>query len=231
MIKKSLQILKRNLSRPKGIDFESVYPVSDYYGDDRGTPIDRYYIDKFMDSNRGLVRGHVLEVAENSYSRQYGSNLLSMDVLHYEEGAPHATIIGDLTHPDGLPEDRFDCFICTQTFHVIYKYMDAIRGAHRVLRPGGILLATLAGIAQISRYDMDRWGDYWRFTTLSARMSFEEVFGAGNVTAGYYGNCYAAVNFLRGISLEEVTPHKLDEQDPNYPVLITIVARKEVINS
>ncbi|HXB90953.1 MAG TPA: methyltransferase domain-containing protein [Puia sp.] len=228
MIKKSLQILKRNLSRPRGIDFESVYPVSDYYGDDRGTPIDRYYIEKFMSSNRELVQGNTLEVAESTYSKRYGTNLLTIDVLHYETGAPHATIIGDLTRPDELPADRFDCFICTQTFHVIYNYMDAIRGAYRMLRPGGTLLATLSGIAQISRYDMDRWGDYWRFTTLSAQRSFEEVFGPSNVMAGYYGNCYAAVNFLRGIALEEVRPAKLDERDPNYPVLVTIVAKKQV---
>jgi hypothetical protein len=226
MIKKSLQILKRNLSRPKGIDFESLYPVSDYFGDDRGTPIDRYYIEKFMDANKGQVKGHILEVAENTYSLQYGTRVRSMDVLHYEKGAPHATVIGDLTQPDTLPVERFDCFICTQTFHVIYKYMDAIRGAYQVLKPGGVLLATLSGIAQISRYDMDRWGDYWRFTTLSARLCFEEVFGPSNVTADYYGNCYAAVNFLRGIALEEVDIEKLDQKDPNYPVLVTIVARK-----
>ncbi len=228
MIKKSLQILKRNLSRPKGIDFESVYPVSDYYGDDRGTPIDRYYIEKFMAANKGLVQGNTLEVAESTYSKRYGTNILTIDVLHYEKGAPHATIIGDLTRPDTLPADRFDCFICTQTFHVIYNYMDAIRGAYRMLRPGGTLLATLSGIAQISRYDMDRWGDYWRFTTLSAQRSFEEVFGPSNVRADYYGNCYAAVNFLRGIALEEVRPEKLDEQDPNYPVLVTVVAKKQL---
>lgn len=228
MIKKSLQILKRNLSRPKGIDFESVHPVSQYYGDDRGTPIDRYYIEKFMEAYRGQVRGHVLEVAENNYSRRYGQDLCTTDVLHYERGAPHATVIGDLTQPDTLPVDRFDCFICTQTFPVIYKYMDAIRGAHQVLKPGGVLLATLSGIAQISRYDMDRWGDYWRFTPLSAQLCFEEVFGSANVAADYYGNCYAAINFLRGIAVEEVVPRKLDEKDPNYPVLITVVAKKQM---
>jgi SAM-dependent methyltransferase len=230
MIKKSLQILKRNLSKPKGIEFDAIHPVSDYYGDDRGTPIDRYYIEQFMAAQNGFIRGSVLEVAEDTYSRRFGRDVRQMDVLHYEAGTPGATVIGDLTRPDTLPMEKYDCFICTQTFHVIYKYMDAIRGAHQVLKPGGVLLATLAGIAQVSRYDMDRWGDYWRFTTLSARMSFEEIFGPANVTAGFYGNCYAAVNFLRGIALEEITIGKLEKEDPNYPVLITIVAQKKEIN-
>ncbi|HVS97231.1 MAG TPA: methyltransferase domain-containing protein [Puia sp.] len=226
MIKKSLQILKRNLSRPKGIDFESVYPVSDFYGDDRGTPVDRYYIDGFINDNRHRIRGRVLEVAEDTYSRRYGIGVDSMDVLHYEAGTPGATLIGDLSRPGTLPEDRFDCFICTQTIHVIYNYMDAIRGAHRLLRPGGTLLCTLSGIAQISRYDMDRWGDYWRFTTLSAQRSFADVFGASNVNVDCGGNCYAAINFLRGIALEELDRKKLTVKDPNYPIVITIIATK-----
>lgn len=227
MIKKSLQILKRNLSRPRGIDFESVYPVSDYYGDDRGTPVDRFYIDGFIAANRHLIKGRVLEVAEDTYSRKFGGNVQSFDVLHYEAGTPGATLIGDLSTPSTLPESRFDCFICTQTIHVIYNYMDAIRGAARLLAPGGTLLCTLSGIAQISRYDMDRWGDYWRFTTLSAQRSFGEVFGEDNVTVDYGGNCYAAINFLRGIALEELDKVKLTVKDPNYPIVISIIATKK----
>jgi SAM-dependent methyltransferase len=227
MIKKSLQILKRNLSRPRGIDFESVYPVSDYYGDDRGTPVDRFYIDAFIAANRHLIKGRVLEVAEDTYSRKFGSGVSSFDVLHYEAGTPGATLIGDLSTPETLPENLFDCFICTQTIHVIYNYMDAIRGAARLLRPGGVLLCTLSGIAQISRYDMDRWGDYWRFTTLSAQRSFGDVFGNENVTVDYGGNCYAAINFLRGIALEELDKQKLAVKDANYPIVISIIATKK----
>ena len=226
MIKKSLQMLKRNLTKPKGIDFESVYPVSDFYGDDRGTPVDRFYIDGFIRDNRRHIRGAVLEVAEDSYSRKFGSRIDSIDVLHYEEGTPGATLIGDLSRPETLPEGRFDCFICTQTIHVIYNYLDAIRGARQLLKPGGFLLCTLSGIAQVSRFDMDRWGDYWRFTTLSAQRSFGEIFGAPNVTVDYGGNCYAAINFLRGIALEELDRDKLGVKDPNYPILITIIATK-----
>lgn len=227
MIKKSIQILKRNLSRPRGIDFESVHPVSDYFGDDRGTPVDRFYIDGFIAANRRLIKGRVLEVAENTYSRKFGSDVRSFDVLHYEAGTPGATLIGDLSNPATLPEGRFDCFICTQTIHVIYNYMDAIRGAAQLLAPGGTLLCTLSGIAQISRYDMDRWGDYWRFTTLSAQRAFGEVFGEAGVVVDYGGNCYAAINFLRGIALEELDKKKLTIKDPNYPIVISIIATKK----
>jgi hypothetical protein len=73
---------------------------------------------------------------------------------------------------------------------------------------------------------MVRWGEYWRFTTLSAAKAFQEVFGPNNVVVEAYGNVLSAVAFLEGISVEELTPEELDYKDKNYEVLITLVARK-----
>ena len=73
---------------------------------------------------------------------------------------------------------------------------------------------------------MDRWGDYWHFAALSAQRSFCDVFGAPMFTVDYGGNCYAAINFLRGIALEELDRNKLGVLDPNYPIVITIIATK-----
>jgi SAM-dependent methyltransferase len=209
------------------LDIDSVYPVSDWLGEDRGTPIDRYYIEKFLCTNREYIHGSALEVANDKYIRKFGMGTTSLDVLHPVVGSHGATVIGDLTNPSTLPEGKFDCFVCTQTIHVIFKYMDAIKGAYRILKPGGTMLATLGAIAQISHFDMTRWGDYWRFTTLSAQMSFQEVFGKENIQVNYYGNCLAAVSLLRGIAVEELSVKKLDIQDLNYPVIITVVATKK----
>jgi SAM-dependent methyltransferase len=227
MVKKSLQLLKRTFTRPRGLDIDSVYPVSEWLGEDRGTPIDRYYIEKFLYINREYIHGCALEVANDKYIRKFGLGTTSLDVLHPVVGTFGATVIGDLTNPSTLPEGKFDCFVCTQTIHVIFKYMEAIKGAYKILKPGGTMLATLGAIAQISRFDMTRWGDYWRFTTLSAQMSFQEVFGKENIEVNYYGNCLAAVSLLRGIAVEELSVKKLDIQDLNYPVIITVVATKK----
>jgi hypothetical protein len=89
-----------------------------------------------------------------------------------------------------------------------------------------VLLATFPGISQISRYDMDRWGDYWRFTTLSARRLFEEVFPPGKVTVRAYGNVLAAVAFLHGLAAEELRRQELDYHDPDYELIITLRALK-----
>jgi SAM-dependent methyltransferase len=226
MIKKAFQLLKRTLTRPEGLTLNDVGPVSRSFGEDRGLPIDRYYINQFLNSQSHLITGTVLEIADDKYSKQFGKNVSKYEVLHINNDNPKATIIGDLAAIDTLPEDAIDCFICTQTFNFIYNFSDAIKGAHQLLKPGGYLLATLAGPCQISRYDMDRWGDYWRFTTASAKRSFEAVFGKENVAVDYYGNCLAAVSLIRGIATEEIATEKLDEKDADYEVIITVVARK-----
>ncbi len=226
MIKKILQLLKRTVTKPAGLTLDDIGPVSRHFGEDRGTPIDRYYIDKFLASQTHLIRGTVLEIADSKYSNKFGSDVSKYEVLHIDHDNPKATIIGDLTNPVTLPADKIDCFICTQTFNFIYNFSDAIRGAYQVLKPGGYLLATVSGPCQISRHDMDRWGDYWRFTTLSTLKTFEEIFGDGNVEVDYYGNCLAAVSLIRGIAVEELSIGKLDFKDPDYQVTITVIAKK-----
>ncbi len=227
MVKKSFQFLKRTFTKPEGLTMSAVGPVSRFFGEDRGTPIDRYYIEMFLSQNAGAVKGSLLEIAQDRYMSAYGSNVVSKDVLHPVEGAEGATLIADLTKPHTLPDSKFDCFICTQTIQLIYKYIDAVHGAYKLLKPGGAILATLPGITQVSRFDMDRWGDCWRFTQLSAALSFEEVFGKENVEVKTYGNCFAAVSLLRGLSVEEVDADDLETGDQDYPVIIGVKAIKK----
>jgi hypothetical protein len=82
------------------------------------------------------------------------------------------------------------------------------------------------GISEIVRYDMDRWGDYWRFTTLSARRLFEAAFGPGKVDVAAQGNVLVATAFLHGLSTRDLRPDELEYRDPDYEVLITVRAVK-----
>ncbi len=179
-----LDAMKRYLTRKRVPlvfnDLERNKPVSAVFGLDRGTPVDRYYVEKFLQKNASCIRGRILEVGDSHYSRKFaGEKAGSFEVLHATPENKAATIIGDLTDTATLPLNSFDCFICTQTFNFIFDVQKAIVGAHYLLKPGGVLLSTVAGISQISRYDMDRWGDYWRFTTASVQKLFEPVFGGG----------------------------------------------------
>ena len=204
-------------------DLRRLNPISRVFGLNRGKPIDRYYIEDFLARHAKDICGRVLEIGDDIYTQKFGGDFVShSDVLHVTEDNPKATIVADLTRADHVPSNTFDCIIFTQTLQFIYDVPAALRHLYRILKPGGVLLVTFPGISQISRYDMDRWGDYWRFTTLSAKRLFGEVFPPKNVEVQAYGNVLTAVAFLHGLAAEELKQEELDYHDPDYEVLITV---------
>jgi glycosyltransferase involved in cell wall biosynthesis len=211
------------------IDFgalRSVTPVSREFGFDRGQPVDRYYIERFLADCADDIRGHVLEVGDDAYTRAFGgANVTESDVLHVTHGNPAATIVADLAHAEQIPSDAFDCIVLTQTLHLIYDLPAAVRTIYRTLHPGGVILATVPGISQISS---DRWKEswYWSLTPLSTKRLFAEIFGDGNITIGVHGNVLVATAFLQGLAATELTHAELAAYDPQYPVVITVRAVK-----
>jgi SAM-dependent methyltransferase len=173
------------------------------------------------------IHGRVLEIAENRYTHRFGGKgVLRSDILHVVPGNPKATIVADLTVSNNIPSNTFDCVILTQTLQFIYDVRAALETVYRILKPGGVVLATFSGIGQISRFDMDRWGEYWRLTTLSARKLFTEVFPPDGVTVQAYGNVFAAVAFLHGLTSQELRREELEQFDRDYEVLIATRAQK-----
>ena len=220
-------MLGRSSALPPGSirfgDLRRTSPISIRFGFDRGTPIDRYYIEQFLMRYASDVRGHVLEVGDDLYTRQFGGvQVLSSDILNVDARNPRATIVGDISSSSVLPTAKFDCIILTQTLQLIFDLQGAIDFIYRALKPCGVLLLTVPGISQI---DPGEWGPYWywSFTRLSIRRLFEERFGAGNVQVVSYGNVFAAAAFLYGLAVEDVNPAELDVADTSYPV--TIAAR------
>lgn len=247
-LRRSLHLRPRNRAlRVRPVRFGSfgrLTPISRQYGFDRGMPIDRYYIEDFLRRHgsspgygQGDIRGTVLEVGGDEYARRFGgwrtgvegpgSPVTALDVLHADSSNPQATIVGDLASGEGIPSCKYDCVICTQTLHVIYNVADAVDSLHRMLRPGGVVLVTVAGISQASRPDRDLWGDYWRFTTLSAARLFEGSFPAAGVRVEAYGNVLTSIAFLHGLAAEELDRDQLETRDPDYELLVAIRAVKE----
>jgi SAM-dependent methyltransferase len=205
-------------------------PFSRDWGFDRGRPVDRYYVERFLSSHAAEIRGRTLEVANARYTERFGTAVEIADVLHAEEGNPQATIVGDLADGSTLPGDAFDCFILTQTLQSIYDVRAAMRTVHRILAPGGVLLATVPGISQILHPDFEMWGDYWRFTTRAVeRLCTEAGFAPEDLEVRANGNVLAATAFLYGLASRELTPDELETDDSaNYQLVITVHARKAV---
>ena len=205
-----------------------VTPISDTFGYDRGLPIDRYYIERFLQEHSGAIRGNVLEVGDSTYTTQFGRDeaVERVDILDVREDNPRATVVGDLTEPERFPADAYDCVICTQTLPYIYDVQTAVRTLHRILRPGGTVLATVTSLSRVWTKGDRLYGDYWRFTSRSSRLLFEQVFDSEQVTVTSYGNVLAAASFLYGLATSELRPEELDYNDPDVPLLIGIKARK-----
>jgi len=87
-------------------------------------------------------------------------------------------------------------------------------------------LVTVPGITQISRYDMDRWGQYWSFTDLSLKMLFEEVVDKKYIDVSTYGNVKTAAAFLYGYAEHEFSKKDLDYNDKNYQLIVTAIIQK-----
>jgi SAM-dependent methyltransferase len=213
-------------------------PVSDQWGYDRGTPVDRWYIDDFLGRfarasgyAAGDVRGRVMEVGGDDYARALATYdgpdaVTAIEVLHVSSENPKATVVGDLTTGDGVPTEAFDCIICTQTLHVLYDVHAAVRTIHAALRPGGTALVTVPGITRSCIPDRDYWGDYWRLTSQGAARLFGDVFGPEHVRTEPYGNLLTALGFLQGMAAEEFADWELRLRDPDYEVIVGIRAQK-----
>lgn len=200
-------------------------PISRNFGIDRGVPIDRYYIDKFLAQHQDKIRGTVMELADSTYTRQFGGDRVTQPmVMHVKEGFG-ADIVCDLSKE--CPREAFlDCFVLTQTLPFVYDVKATIHNAVRMLKPGGCLLVTAGGVTQISRDDMDRWGHFWSFTDKSLRLLFEEEVPAANIQVTSYGNVLAASSFLYGLARHELTREELDHYDQDYQMILGAVVTR-----
>lgn len=205
--------------------FRRLEPVSRVWGLDRGEPVDRYYISGFLERNRKDIHGRVLDVKEPYYTQVYDGGVESTDIVDIATDNPAANIIADLASEGSLPAGRYDCFVLTQTIHIIYDISSVLRNAYSALKPGGVLLATLPCVSRID-YESGLEGDSWRFTPASARRLFEDVFGEGQVAVEAHGNVLTCCAFLLGLASAELKPEELDYNDPYFPLLLCVRAVK-----
>jgi SAM-dependent methyltransferase len=204
-------------------------PISPIFGIDRDLiSVERYYIESFLESCSADIKGRVLEMGDPAYTVKFGGDRVTQsDVLHYVASNPQATIVADLTTAENIPDDTFDCIIITQTLQMIFDIRAAIRNLHRILKPGGVVLATSHGITRIARREgVDDWGEYWHFTAQSSKKLFEEFFEAKNTTVLPYGNVLSTIGSLHGLAASELTPEELEYRDPNFELLVTVRAQK-----
>jgi SAM-dependent methyltransferase len=217
-----LRCLVRGKGRPRWGNLRRVTPFSTNFGFDRGTPVDRYYLAKFLEAHRAFITGDVLEIQMPGYTMRYGHHLRRVDSVDINPYV-RPTFVCDLAHSEAvLPSERYDCFLLPNTLQHLRELEASLRTALRVVRPGGVLFASAAGLLPL----IPDGPDYWRFSAAGWAEVLERVWAGCDVRVESHGNCLAAIAAMLGLALEELTPSELDVTDPRYPVLITVACRK-----
>jgi SAM-dependent methyltransferase len=201
-------------------------PLSTRWGWDRGTPIDRRYIEWFLEEHRADIHGRVLEIGDSRYTDRFAAHVTKGDILDINPANEAATLVADLTLPEQLPEAEFDCFLLIQTLQYVFDVAAAVTAAHRLVRSGGIVLATVPAVSRIPE-SVGVDGDYWRFTAASTRRLFATAFGADAIEVRTYGNVLSAAAFLMGLAAEELSEAELAATDNFFPVLVGVHAVKK----
>lgn len=206
-----------------------LYPVSRRWGFDRGTPIGRFYIDRFISQHADDIQGDVLEIKSGRYTKCHAKGDGKRDVLDIDTSNQDANIYADLSAADIVPSNTYDCFILTETLQFVFRLEDAARHCYRVLKPGGVLLVSVPTIAPIDNELAEV--ECWRFTPFSCRSLFEAHFGPANVQVRVYGNFATCIAGLSGAATEELPKEFVDQVDLKYPQGILIRAKKPLVNS
>lgn len=204
-------------------------PYRPEFGGRRGKYIDRFYIEAFLTGYKNTIHGRVAEFESDQYSRMFGDGQLERaDILDIDVRNERRTITLDLQDTAGVPENSFDCIICTQTLFLIRDYNAAVQSLKKMLKPGADLLVTLPGICPAVRGSLVAGSgqDWWRFTGRSAQKIFADVFGDDNVIVHTYGNVLTATAFMHGLVQEELTREELEFHDPDFEVIIGVKATK-----
>lgn len=203
-----------------------IKPFCREFGYTEGTPVDRYYIDCFLDKYKEDIWGDVVEIADSTYTIKYGGEKVKHSYIMHVNGWGKNVIKGNLESGEGIEENKYDCAIITQTLMFIYDFSSVVNNIYKMLKPGGVALITVAGISQLAREDAGNWGSYWSFEPDSLRKGFEKKF-INNVVIQSYGNVKVAVAMLYGMCSEEIPKEIYGYNDEQYPLIIGVRVKKE----
>lgn len=214
------QQLRRVLRRPRWGNLRRSTPFSPTFGYDRGTPIDRYYLDRFLTEEGGSIRGVVGEIAGTTLVDAYGgSRVTRTEVIDLDDDNPRVTLLADLGRPSSLPYSTFDCLVVVQTLQYVAEPDVAIANCMQALRPGGTLLLAVPALAAHDGHERDE-DDHWRFWPGGVAALVARVAPGASVRTVAYGNLITALAFLHGLAAEELRPAELAPTDLRFPVVV-----------
>ena len=197
-------------------------PLSCNFGFERGTPVDRFYLHKFLEQNKHFITKDVLEIQVSDCSKQYGHNVLQQ---HTVDIIPNfnPTYLCDLAQSEAIiPSNAYDCFLMPNTLCVLKDIQICLTQAQRILKPGGVILATTVSFAPLCP-DVP---DYWHMSKAGWEEIVKKSLNQCDVKIQSFGNSLIAMAAMLGLAMEELDPKEFEYQDPRFPVSITLWAQK-----
>lgn len=202
-------------------------PISRQFGTERGTPIDRYYIDFFLKGHSEFIKGDVLEIEDNAYTLCFGGNkVIHSMVMDVNSQNSNISFNGNLETGEGIKDGIADCFILTQTLMYIFDLKSVAHNINRILKVNGVVLITCSGISQNSIRCMDNYGCYFNFNKDVFVRMFEEETSLQVIETGSYGNVKTVSAHINGLCCEDLVTEDFMPNDKYYPLIVYAVVRK-----
>ena len=212
-------------------------PLTRNFGVRRGTPIDRYFIDKkisnfleSLDKKKKKYRG--LEIGGFHYLRRNSSVYEAFELVQSSsKGFKDNVICKDLNIPyDGEFEniEKFDFIVCTQVLNFVKDDINSLQVMNKLLNKNGIIIGSVTGmISPLSMYDYERWGAYRGYTDQGLKALFERTNYSINIET--FGNFDLSCEFLNGSVVEDLDEDILNFKDPLFQTTHTFNALKNNI--
>jgi SAM-dependent methyltransferase len=197
--------------------------LSERWGSDRGTPLHRLYVARFLEEHRASIAGRCLEFNDPGYLERFGGpRVTSIDIIHIDDTNPRATVVADLTGDNAIPSSAFDCIICIHVLHVVGDLGRFVRELHRILAPGG---AVLVAVPQVSMNDPEQ-GELWRFTAEGLARTLAVAFPPERTRITAFGNSLTSAGEIRGLVAEDFFESELQTQDVRFALELCAIAGK-----
>jgi len=228
----SLGFKSRWLSLPiirqlRCLQFRRLEPIGN--GRQRGTPIVRYYWDKYLQKHHADIRGTALEIGTTHTIRKLGGIAVTCpEGIDLSPHSPEVSVVADLSRADHVPSDRYDCFVNQFTMHLIYDAEAALYHSIRLLKPGGVLLINFSCVDYYFPRGLDmgtgeplflyRWYTPIQVENLLRSLSLR----AEDYTLDVCGNLFTRIAYQMNMPAQELTQRELDFVDPGHPLLICV---------
>ncbi len=201
-------------------DLKKTVPICQAFGLTRGTPVDRYYLSKFIKEIQTQIGGNILEIGgtpkdKDFYQINPGT---SYQILNLEAG-PGVDIVGDAHEVSVIKPESLDSVIIFNVLEHCYAPWVVVENIYTWLKPGGKCFAMVPSAIRVHATPVDYWRPLpdafaWMFRNFSQQKLY------------VYGNPTSVIASYHGIAVEELTPEELDPYHPDYPVATCILAEK-----